>query len=156
MSSNANNNKRIAKNTIFLYFRSIFILLISLYTSRVTLEVLGVEDFGIYQIVGGVVSMFSMLSSTLASASQRFITYTLGENDCQKQRRVFSTCISLHIVLGLIVVILLEILGIWFLNNKLNIPVERLRVAGWVMQFSIATLFVNIVSVPYNATIIAH
>lgn len=156
MSSNANNNKRIAKNTIFLYFRSIFILLISLYTSRVTLEVLGVEDFGIYQIVGGVVSMFSMLSSTLASASQRFITFTLGENDYQKQRRVFSTCISLHIVLGLIVVVLLEILGIWFLNNKLNIPVERLPVAGWVMQFSIATLFVNIVSVPYNATIIAH
>lgn len=156
MSSNANNNKRIAKNTIFLYFRSIFILLISLYTSRVTLEVLGVEDFGIYQIVGGVVSMFSMLSSTLASASQRFITFALGENDYQKQRRVFSTCISLHIVLGLIVVVLLEILGIWFLNNKLNIPVERLPVAGWVMQFSIATLFVNIVSLPYNATIIAH
>lgn len=156
MSSNANNNKRIAKNTIFLYFRSILLLLISLYTSRVTLEVLGVEDFGIYQIVGGVVSMFSMLSSTLASASQRFITFALGENDYQKQRRVFSTCISLHIVLGLIVVVLLEILGIWFLNNKLNIPVGRLPVAGWVMQFSIATFFVNIISVPYNATIIAH
>ena len=156
MSSNANNNKRIAKNTIFLYFRSILLLLISLYTSRVTLEVLGVEDFGIYQIVGGVVSMFSMLSSTLASASQRFITFALGENDYQKQRRVFSTCISLHIVLGLIVVVLLEVLGIWFLNNKLNIPVDRLAVAGWVMQFSIATFFVNIVSVPYNATIIAH
>lgn len=156
MTSSTGSNKRIAKNTILLYFRSIFILLISLYTSRVTLEVLGVEDYGIYQIVGGVVAMFSMLSATLASASQRFITFTLGENDYQKQRRVFSTCISLHIVLGIIVVVLLEVLGLWFLYNKLNIPVERLQAAGWVMHFSIATFFISVVSVPYNAVIIAH
>ena len=156
MSSNANNNKRIAKNTIFLYFRSIFLLLINLYISRVTLQVLGVKDFGIYQVVGGVVSLFSMLSSTLNTASQRFLTYTLGENNKEKLKNVFGTCISLHIVLGVIVVCILEVFGVWFLYNKLVIPQERLLVAGWVMQFSIATFFINVISVPYNAVITAH
>lgn len=156
MTDNTSNNKRIAKNTVFLYFRSMLLLLINLYTSRVTLKVLGVEDYGIYQVVGGVVAMFSMLSSTLASASQRFITYALGENDKENVKKVFSTCITLHIGLAGIVVLLLEIIGIWFLNTKLNIPVDRLSIAGWVMQFSIATLFVSIISVPFNALITAH
>lgn len=156
MSNNSLNNKRIAKNTFFLYFRSIFLLLISLYTSRITLQVLGVENYGIYQVVGGVVTMFSMLSATLSSASQRFITYALGDNDRDKLKKVFSTCITLHIVLAGIVVLLLEVLGLWFLNNKLNIPFERLSTASWVMQFSIATLFINIISLPFNALITAH
>lgn len=149
-------NKQIAKNTIFLYLRSLLLLLISLYTSRITLQVLGVEDFGIYQIVGGVVAMFSMLSSSLTSASQRFITFTLGKNNLEELKQVFSTCITLHICLGFIVVILLEFIGIWFLNNKLNIPADRLITARWVMQFSIATFFVSVISIPYNAVIIAH
>lgn len=152
----AENNKRIAKNTFFLYFRSIFLLLINLYISSLTLQILGVEDFGIYQVVGGVVSVFSMLSSTLNTASQRFITYTLGENNREKLKSVFGTCITLHIVLGVIVLCILECLGVWFLNNKLIIPQERILVAGWVMQFSIATFFINVISVPYNAVIIAH
>ena len=156
MQDSSANNKQIAKNTVFLYFRSIFILLVSLYTSRVILQVLGVEDYGIYQVVGGVVAMFSMLSNTLASASQRFITFALGKQDFQELRNVFSTSVTLHIVLGLIVVVLLEIAGIWFLNNKINIPQDRLSVAGWVMHFSIATFFVGVISVPYNAVIIAH
>ncbi len=149
-------NKQIAKNTVFLYLRSLLLLLISLYTSRITLQVLGVDDFGIYQVVGGVVAMFSMLSSSLTSASQRFITFTLGKSNLDELKQVFSTCITLHICLGLIVVILLEFVGIWFLNNKLNIPSDRLITARWVMQFSIATFFVNVISIPYNAVIIAH
>lgn len=156
MSDSSANNKRIAKNTVFLYFRSIFLLIITLYTSRVTLQILGVEDYGIYQVVGGMVAMFSMLSSTLASASQRFITYAIGGGNMENRKNVFSTCITLHIVLAGIVVLLLEVLGIWFLNTGLNIPSERLYIARWVMQFSVATLFVNIISLPFNALITAH
>ena len=156
MTRIAENNRRIAKNTVFLYFRSLFLLLINLYTSRITLQVLGVDDYGIYQVVGGVVAMFSMLSSTLASASQRFITYSLGRNDKMHLKGVFSTCITLHIILGLIIVILLEIFGIWFLDNELNIPPERIRTAAWVMHFSIATFFISVISLPFNALIIAY
>lgn len=156
MDSNSSSNKRIAKNTIFLYIRSIFLLVITLYTSRVTLQVLGVEDYGIYHVVGGVVAMFSMLSSTLAAASQRFITYALGEKDEVQLKKVFSTCITLHIILGIIVIMLLEVLGVWFLNTKMNIPTVRLNTASYVMHFSIATFFVGVISVPYNAIIIAH
>lgn len=154
--STATSNQRIAKNTLFLYLRSILLLLISLYTSRVTLQILGVDDYGIYQLVGGVVAMFNMLSGSLASASQRFITYSLGRDNLDGQKKVFSTCITLHVVLGIIVVIILEVLGIWFLENKLIIPPDRMNAARWVMQFSIATFFFNVISVPFNAAIIAH
>lgn len=131
-------------------------MLISLYTSRIVLKALGVEDYGIYNVVGGVVTMFSMISSTLASATQRFITYALGENDTEKLKRVFSNSLTLHIVLGLIIVILLEGIGVWLLYNKLNVPQERLDVANIVLQCSIFTLFFNMVAIPYNAMIIAH
>ena len=156
MSSTTNDNKRIAKNTAVLYVRSIIMLLIGLYTSRVVLQVLGVEDFGIYNVVGGVVAMFSMLNAALSSASQRFITFALGKGDDNEIKKVFSTCVSLHFLLGFIVVVLLEIAGVWFLNNKLSIPAERMEAARWVLQFSIATFFVNVISVPYNALITAH
>ena len=109
------NNKRIAKNTIFLYFRSLFLILITLYTSRIVLKTLGVEDYGIYNIVGGVVNMVTILSATMSSASQRFITYTLGENNNSKLKTVFSTCMTLHILIGVCVIILLELVGTWFL-----------------------------------------
>lgn len=156
MSDNSANNKRIAKNTLLLYGRSLFLIAISLYTSRVVLSTLGVQDFGIYNVVGGVVAMFTMLSSTMASASQRFITFALGTNDLVELKKVFSTSITLHVCLGAIIIVLLEIIGVWFLYNKLNIPTERIGVAFWVLQFSIATLFVNVISVPFNAAIIAH
>ena len=156
MGNHSSNNKLIAKNTFFLYIRSIILMLVALYTSRVVLQALGVDDYGIYNLVGGVVTMFSMLSSTLSSASQRFITYALGSNDSSHLKKVFSTCITLHVILGFIVVILLEVFGVWFLNNKLNIPQDRLSVANWVFQFSILTFFVNVISVPYNALIVAH
>lgn len=156
MSAKSSQNKRIAKNTLLLYFRSLFLILISLYTSRVILQSLGISDYGIYNVVGGMVAMFTMISSSMATASQRFITYALGENDSEKLRKVFSTSITLHIVIGAILVILLEIFGVWFLYNKLNIPIERVESAFWVLQLSIATLFVNVISVPFNAAIIAH
>lgn len=154
--SDISNNKRIAQNTLFLYFRSIIILLISLYTSRVVLDVLGVEDYGIYNLVGGFVAMFSMISSTLASASQRFITYAMGKENRIIVRTVFSTSVTLHIIIAFISVILLEVLGIYFINNHLNIPAERLAAAKWCLHFSILALFFNIVSVPFNALIIAN
>lgn len=156
MSKTSADNKRIAKNTVFLYVRSIIMLLISLYTSRVVLKVLGVEDFGIYNVVGGMVAMLSILSSTLSSASQRFITYALGKGDSHQLKKVFTTSVSLHFVLGLIIVVLLEILGVWFLNMKMNIPPERLNAARWVLHFSIISFFVNVICVPYNALITAH
>jgi len=154
--SNYSSNKKIAINTLVLYIRSIVIMLIALYTSRVVLQVLGVDDYGIYNVVGGVVAVFSMFSSTLSAASQRFITYALGKGDIHQLKIVFSTSVLLHFVLGVIVVLLLEFLGAWFLNNRLNIPVERLCVAKWVFQFSILTFFINVISLPYNAVIIAH
>lgn len=150
------SNKTIAKNTILLYGRSIILLIIGLYTSRLTLQVLGIEDYGIYQVVGGVVAMFSILSSTLNSASQRFITYALGSANKDRVKQVFSTCITIHILLGIIIVILLEVFGIWFLQTTLNIPTERIGIATIVMHLSIATFFFSVISVPYNAVIIAH
>ncbi len=154
--SKSSENKKIAKNTLFLYFRSIIIIIVSLYTSRLILEVLGIDDYGIYNIVGGVVAMFSLLSSSMVSACQRFITYAIGKNEEGGIRNVFITSVSIHIVLGAIIVTLLEIVGVWFLYNGLNIPKGRLDAAFWVLQCSILAFFINIISIPYNALIIAH
>lgn len=156
MPNSKASNRRIAKNTLLLYFRSLFLILISLYTSRVILQSLGVSDYGIYNVVGGVVTMFTMISSSMSSASQRFITYALGEGDFERLKKIFSTSMTLHIIIGALVFLLIEIFGVWFLYAKLNIPDNRLDVAFWVLQTSIATLFVNIISVPYNSVIIAH
>jgi len=131
-------------------------MLINLYTSRVVLEALGVDDYGIYNVVGGIVSLFSILSGTLASASQRFITYALGEKDADRLKKVFSNSLTLHIVLGIIIVVLLEIVGVWMLYNQLNIPESRIDIANIVLQCSILTLFFGMISVPYNALIVAH
>ncbi len=156
MADNTANNKRIAKNTLLLYIRSIFLIFIGLYTSRVILLSLGVEDFGIYNVIGGVVTMFTMISSSMTAASQRFISYALGEGDATKLRKIFSTSVTLHIIIAVGVTLLIEIFGSWFFYTKLNIPSQRMDVAFWVLQLSIATLFVNILSVPFNSAIIAH
>jgi len=131
-------------------------MVVSFYTSRVVLQSLGVDDYGIYNVVGGMVVMFQMLNSTLASATQRFITFALGKGDDNNLKRVFSTSLTLHIILAGILVILIECAGTWLLYNELKIPDGRLSVAFGVLQFSIATLFFNVISVPYNAVIIAH
>ena len=156
MSSIAENKKRIAKNTLMLYVRMMFSMIVSLYTSRVILSTLGVVDYGIYNVVGGVVSMFSIISASLSAAISRYLTFELGKNDIQRLKTVFSTSITIQIIISLIVIILAEIVGIWFLNNKMVIPVDRLEAANWIFQFSLMTFVIGLISVPYNAAIIAH
>lgn len=156
MPTTSENNKRIAKNTLLLYFRMFFMMVVSLYTSRVVLNVLGVEDYGIYNVVGGVVAMFSVLSGSLSSAISRFITYEIGKGEHEKLKKVFSSAVTVQLALGGIIVLVAETAGLWFLNTKMNIPAERMSAANWVLQFSVITFVINLVSVPYNAAIIAH
>lgn len=156
MPINVSNNKRIAKNTLFLYFRTLLVMAISLYTSRVILSALGVEDYGVYNVVGGAVAMFGIVSSALSSSISRFITFELGKNDFSKLRKVFATSINIQIIISFIVFLVAESIGLWFLYNKLNIPSERLNAAFWVLQFSLLSFCTNLLSVPYNACIIAH
>ncbi len=150
------NNKRIAKNTLLLFFRMLFMMVVSLYTSRVILNALGVEDFGIYNVVGGVVAMFSVISGSLSAAISRFITYELGKGDQSKLNKIFSASVTIQLLLSLIIVVLIESVGVWFLNAKMNIPESRMVAANWVLQFSIVSFVLGLISVPYNAAIIAH
>lgn len=156
MSNTTENNKRIAKNTLLLYFRMLFLMAVSLYTSRVVLNALGVEDFGIYNVVGGVVAMFSVLSGSLSAAISRFITYELGKGNQENLNKIFSSAVTIQLGLAGIIILLAETIGIWFLNVKMNIPEVRMEAANWVFQFSILTFAINLISVPYNASIIAH
>ena len=156
MQDPSTNSKRVAKNTLLLYFRMLFLMLISLYTSRVILNALGVEDYGIYNVVGGVVTMFSLLSGTLSAAISRFITFELGKNNIEKLKRVFSCSVTIQIGLAFIILVLSETVGLWFLNEKLVIPGNRLIAANWCYQLSIVTFLINLISIPYNAAIIAH
>lgn len=157
MSNQASdNNKRIAKNTLLLYVRMLFTMAVSLFTSRVILNTLGVEDYGINNVVGGIVTMFTVLSGSLSSSISRFITFELGKGNLQRLKTVFSTGVNIQLGMSLLVVILAEAVGIWFLNTKMNIPVERLNAANWVFQCAILTFVLNLLSVPYNAAIIAH
>ena len=150
------NNKRIAKNTILLYFRMLLMMAVSLYTSRVILKVLGVEDYGIYNVVGGVVGLFSVISGSLSAATQRFITFGIGKQDKEYLSRVFSTSVYIHIAMCMLIIILAETMGLWFLNNEMQIPSDRANAAMWVFQCAVVSAVIMIMSVPYNATIIAH
>ncbi|WP_338336097.1 lipopolysaccharide biosynthesis protein [Marseilla massiliensis] len=150
------NNKRIAKNTLLLYFRMLLTMIVSLYTSRVVLNTLGIEDYGIYNVVGGVVAMFSVISGSLSAAITRFITFELGTGNKESLNKVFSSSVTIQIGLALIIVILAETVGVWFLNAKMNIPDGRMLAASWVFQFSLLTFAISLISVPYNASIIAH
>lgn len=154
--SASQNNQRIAKNTLMLYFRMILTMLVSLYTSRVVLNTLGVEDFGIYNVVGGVIAMFGFLNSSMASATQRFLSFEIGKSDRKQLRNVFSMSVNIHFLIAFIILILAETVGLWFVNTQLIIPSGRMSAAQWVYQFSILAMMVYMVSVPYNAMIIAH
>lgn len=156
MSDTTSNNKRIAKNTILLYFRMILLMAVSLYTSRVVLATLGVEDYGIYNVVGGFIAMLSFLNGAMSSSTQRFITIALGNGDRESINRVFSTCLGTHALIALIVFVIAETVGLWFLVEKIVIPDERMTAAMIVYQCSVITSIVQIMSYPYNATIIAH
>ena len=155
MSNTSENNKRIAKNTLYLYFRTFFVMAVGIFTSRVVLDTLGVEDYGIYNVVGGFVTMFSLLSGTLTAATQRFITFELGKKNPDSQK-VFSTSLGIHFILAIIIFLLLESVGLWFLNYEMNISPNRLYAANWVFQCSVLTFCINLISIPYNASIIAH
>ena len=156
MTNTSANSKRIVKNTLLLYVRMLFMMAVSLYTSRVVLNALGVEDFGIYNVVGGVVAMFSMLSGSLSAAITRFITYALGTGNKENLKKIFSSSVTIQIGLAVLIILLAEAVGVWFLNVKMNIPDARMAAANWVFQFSILTFAINLISVPYNASIIAH
>ncbi len=150
------NNKRIAKNTLVLYVRMLFMMAVTLYTSRVILNTLGVEDYGIYNVVGGIVAMFGFINGSMSSATQRYITFALGRGDKQRLSTVFSTSLQIHTLIAGIIVLLGETVGVWFLYEKMQIPPERMDAAFWVLQCSIVSSVVMIVSVPYNACIVAH
>jgi len=150
------NNKRIAKNTLMLYFRMLLMMGVSLYTSRVVLNALGIEDFGIYNVVGGVIAMFSFINSSMSSATQRFLTFELGQGNSRNLKKVFNTSLIIHWAIAFGILILGETIGLWFFYNKMTIPVDRFDAAMWVYQISIIVAIVNIVNVPYNALIIAH
>lgn len=150
------NTKRIAKNTLMLYFRMLFLMVITLYTSRVKLQALGVEDFGILNVVAGFVVMFAVVSKSLSSAASRFLNFEMGKGEKGRLSTVFSTILVIHLVLAVVIAILAEGFGIWFVNHKMVIPPERLGAANWVFQFSVLTFCFNLITVPYNATIIAH
>ena len=150
------DTKRIAKNTIFLYVRMIITMLITLYTSRVILNVLGVEDYGVYNIIAGIVVLLAFLQTAMTNASQRYITYELGKGELESVKKVFSMSMTTHITISLLIFFLAETIGLWFINTQLNIPANRMLAANWVYQFSILTFIVNLIRIPYNASIIAY
>lgn len=154
--SNLTTNKRIAKNTILLYIRMFFLICVQLYTVPIILKTLGIEDYGIFNVVGGIVIMFSFIGSSLASGSQRFIAFEIGRKNNIQLIKVFNTSITIYLFLGIISFLLLEVIGYWFLNYKMNIPSTRIYAANWVFQLSIITFLVNLISIPYNALVIAH
>lgn len=149
-------NKIIAKNTIMLYIRMLFIMGVTLYTSRIILSTLGVVDFGIYNIVGGVVIMFSFLNNAMSASTQRFLSYELGRKNIDNLNKVFSMSVITHAIIAMCILLLSETVGLWFLNTFLVIPSERLIAANWVYQFSVLTFIISILNVPYSASIISH
>lgn len=149
-------NKRIAKNTIFLYIRMILVMVVSLYTSRVILATLGASDYGIYNVVGGVVTIMVFLGGALGASTSRFLTYDLGLGDQEKLNKTFSSALNLHIAVAILVVIFGETIGLWLLYNKLVIPDGRMTAAFWVLQASIVTTAFNFIQVPFSASIISH
>ena len=150
------NNKTIAKNTFFLYVRMLLSVLVSLYTTRVVLQVLGVDDYGIYGIVGGIVTMFNFLNASMSGATSRFITFALGKGNKKEVQDYFATALLVHIGIALAVILLAETIGLYFLEYKLNIPEGRMWAARIVYQFSVLAMVVQVIQVPYNASIIAY
>lgn len=156
MSDKLSNNKRIVKNTMALYVRMLFVMIVSLYSSRVILDILGELDYGIYNLVGGIVVMFSFLSTIFSSASQRYFAFDLGRGDGARLNKVFNITAILYISVVVLLFVLSETFGLWFLHNKLTIPDDRMFAANWVFQFSIISFCVTVLATPYQSVIIAH
>ena len=154
--SNTQKTKQIAKNTVVLYVRMIITMLITLFSSRIVLQALGVSDFGLYNVVGGVVALLSFLRTSLTSSTQRFISYEIGRNDTVQLKKVFSISVSTHILISVLIFILAETIGLWFLNNYIQIPSGRENAAFWIYQFSVVSLCISAITIPYNADVISH
>lgn len=150
------NNKKIAKNTLALYFRTFITMIVGLYTGRVMLQALGIDNYGINNVVGGIVSMSSLITSAMSASISRYITYSIGQGDKKQLKTMFSTSVNAQIVMSLLAVIVLEIFGVWFLNNEASIPDGRIIAAHWVLQCSIISLIISLISSPYNALLVAH
>ena len=155
MSDTSANNKRIAKNTLLLYVRMLFMMAVTLYTSRIVLDKLGITDYGIYNVVGGIVSMLGFLTGAMGNAVQRYLSFEIGKGQKERVNHIFNVSLLVHIVIAIIVLVVMEIIGVWYLNTYMNIPAGRLDAANWVLQCSILTTIFSIVQVPYNAIIIA-
>lgn len=156
MSENSANNKRIAKNTFALYIRMLITMVVGLYTSRVVLHVLGFSDYGLYNVIGGFVSLMAFLNSSMTAGTQRFLTYELGRGDISRLKLVFSNALIIHLLIALLIVLLLETVGLWFVKNEMTIPEGRESAAIYLYHFSVLSMFVTIVQVPFMASLIAH
>ena len=156
MQDSSANNKRIAKNTIALYFRTFITMIVGLYTGRVMLQALGVDNYGINNVVGGIVAMSSLITGTMSQAISRYITYALGKGDGEQLKTMFSTSVNAQIVMSMIAIIFLEVGGLWFLNTVAQIPLGRENAAFWVFQCSLISLAIGLISSPYNALLVAH
>ena len=150
------NTNRIAKNTLLLYFRMMLIMIISLYTVRLVLNALGVVDYGIFNVVAGVIVMFSFLSNTLASTSQRYFAFEIGRNNKLQLKWTFNITVIIYIIISVVILILAETIGLWFLNNMMVIPSYRMEAANWIYQFSIFSFIITTLTIPFNALIIAR
>lgn len=156
MPDNSSSNKRIAKNSIFLTIRMVIVLGISLYTTRVVLRVLGVEDYGVYNVVCGFVSMFGFLNTSMSNGIQRFFNFEFGKNGEKGANKVFCTAVLIQTILALIIIILVESFGLWYLHNKMVIPAERMVAAEWIFQFAIISFLFTIMQAPFTAAVMAH
>jgi O-antigen/teichoic acid export membrane protein len=155
MADHRIDTKRLAKNTMFLYLRSLFSMVVGIYTSSVVLSALGLNDYGIYSFIGGIVALLQIVSSTFVAATQRSLTFEIGRKNIERTQQIFSASLNVHIIVSIIIVVLIEIIGVWFVNFKANIPVDRVNAANWVLQFSIAAFVLNFISIPYNALLIS-
>ncbi|MCQ2106159.1 MAG: hypothetical protein MJZ26_10245 [Fibrobacter sp.] len=156
MESVKTSNKRIVKNTAFLYLRMLLVMGVGLFSSRIVLQVLGVSDYGLYNAVGSIVVMFTIINGTLSSGTSRFLTFALGKGDADNLKKTFNAAFLMHVAIAFLVLILAETVGLWFLHNKMNIPAGRVAAANWLYQFSIVSCMLSMTQVPYGASIIAH
>ena len=152
----APDHRRVMRNTALLYFRMALMMCINLYTSRVVLQVLGVEDYGIFYVVWGVVFIFNFINDSMTASTQRFLTFELGAGNKQRLHEVFINSVHIHFIISLIVIFLSETAGLWFVTEKMVIPDERLSAAMWCYQLSIVTAVAEVMSCPYQSVIIAR
>lgn len=156
MAEPISDNRRIAKNTMYLYIRMLITMVVGLFASRIVLNTLGVEDYGINNVAGGLIAFLSIITGTVSAAISRFLTYELGRGNMEQLKKVFSMSVTIQLIFAVIVLIIGEVVGIWFLNSELNIPPERLDAAFWVFRCSIISFAIGLISSPYNASIVSH